>query len=156
MMGNPSDDLLEIVPERGRPRPPPGTPAPVRNLFAQGVDSLEDGRWDAAGAMFRKTLETALKIRFPEREGSLWQLIDAADKEGDLPLEPAKLAHKIRNLGNEAAHGAFTNRDAMAAHRFAQMMLLYLFTLPSLLKEPKTRAKPRSPAPKNAASTKSR
>ena len=135
LAGKPTAPPHEIKPSPRRRKPPPGTPDPVDDYFMQGVDCLRDSRWDAAGAMFRKALETAMKIRDPSGEGNLWQMIDAAAKDGRLPSEPAEMAHKIRDLGNEAAHGQFTEPNAHVAYRFTEMMLLYLFTLPDMLEK---------------------
>jgi len=100
------------------------------------------GNRDAAGAMIRKTLETALKAKFPESRGTLIKRIEAAEKDGALTRDMAQWAHQIRHLGNEAAHEEepFSEDDAEDLRSFTDLLLRYLFTLPGMLE--KARKKP--------------
>ena len=71
---------LDVDPNPTRPWPPPDeifpsaadtgtlphTPEKVTGFYRQGMENLP-GNPDAAGAMFRKTLETTLIEKFPDR-----------------------------------------------------------------------------------------
>ena len=93
------------------------------------------GNWTAAGMMFRKALETALKAKFPDITGKLVVRIDTAAKAGDLTQDMAEWAHQIRLLGNDATHEEepFSEEDARSMHAFTDLMLQYLFTLPGMM-----------------------
>ena len=93
--------------------------------------------WDAAGAMFRKTLETGLKHEFPKIQGTLFERIQEAAKQHHLTPDLANWAHQIRLDGNDAAHEEepFSQDDAERLSVFTDMVLRYLFTLPGMLKQ---------------------
>lgn len=136
----------EIAPEPADTGAPAHTPTPIDRYFTQGRSSLQAGNYDAAGAMYRKALETALKKAFPEHddERTLYTHIEAAKDNGGLTKELAEWAHEIRGLGNEATHEEepFPQDDAQMLDQFTELMLTYLFTLPGKLKEAR-------PAPAN-------
>ena len=125
----------EIAPLRRDSGPPTHTPEDVGNYFRQGRDSLQDGRWDAAGMMHRKAVETGLKVKFPDYDGhdNFKARIKEAEKKGKLTSELAEWANHIRGLGNDAAHETFTEKDARTLDHFTELMLIYLFTLPGRL-----------------------
>ena len=127
------DDLLTLIPSP--PEPPMYVPPNIVNFFQQGVNNLS-GNYDAAGAMFRKALETALKLKFPEiGEMKLKNRIDKIAKQGDLTVALAEWAHEIRDGGNDAAHeeDPFSEEEADVLREFTELILLYLFTLPEKL-----------------------
>ena len=63
------------------------------------------GHWDAAGAMFRKAFESALKSKFPALSGTLFSCIQEAERQQQLDSNLVEWAHQIRMDGNEAVHG---------------------------------------------------
>ena len=87
--------------------------------------------------MFRKALDVALKDKFPEIEGTLNQRIKEAKKQQRLTPELAEWSHQIRLDGNEATHGEepFSQEDAQRLAAFTRLLLLYLYTLPGMLKQ---------------------
>ena len=133
------NDLLGIVPSP--PEPPMYVPDNVKNFFQQGINNLS-GDYDAAGAMFRKALETALKMKFPEiGDMKLKNRIDKIAKQGDLTPALAAWSHEIRDGGNDAAHeeDPFSEEDAQDLYDFTELVLLYLFTLPEKLRRAQER-----------------
>ena len=125
-------DLTEIVPSP--PRPPEHLPPNIGSFFQQAMSNLAQN-WDAAGMMFRKTLEAALKNKFANIQGTLSQRINEAAKQQKLTPELAQWAHQIRLDGNDAAHGdkPLSKEDAQSLADFTHLVLLYLFTLPGML-----------------------
>ena len=125
---------------------PVGTSAPnfvpvnVGRFYAQGMSNL-DGNWDAAGSMFRKTLDVGLKVKFPEIKGKLAVRIDKAAEAGKLTAGLAEWSHKIRDSGNDAAHDEdpYTQAEAKELQRFTELVLMYLFTLPGMLDDARTK-----------------
>ena len=87
--------------------------------------------------MFRKVLDVALKDKFPEIEGTLNKRIKKAEEQQGLTPELADWSHQIRLEGNEAAHGEepFSEDDARRLATFTELVPLYLYTLPGMLKE---------------------
>ena len=100
------------------------------------MDNLQRN-WTAAGMMFRKTLDTGLKAKFPDIKGTLEKRIDKAAELRGLTPDLAEWAHRIRLDGNDAAHEEEPSEeeDASRLCAFTKMVLLYLFTLPGMLKK---------------------
>ncbi len=138
------DCIAPSAPDTGAPD---HTPENVARFFKQGKENL-CGNWDAAGSMFRKALEAALKNKFPDIDGNLYERIKKVNEKGGLTPDMAKWAHQIRRLGNDAAHEEepFSERDALDLHAFTDLFLRYLFTLPGMLEEARKVA-PRSEVP---------
>ena len=129
----------EMFPVWLPPSAPPHTPDNVARYFVQGMDNIQSENWDAAGAMFRETLESAIKNKFPSLSGTLFSRIDEAAKQHALTPDLAKWAHHIRLEGNKAVHdtGPYEEEDAKSLAAFTEMVLRYLFTLPGMVQEKK-------------------
>ena len=134
---------MEVAPELQSTGAPLHTPDNVGRFFEQGMENLPNG-WDAAGAMFRKALDTALKSKFPDIKGDLVKRIQKAADNGFLTKDMAEWAHHIRSLGNEAVHDddPFSEEDARGLHAFTDLVLRYLFTLPGMMMAARQAAKP--------------
>lgn len=113
---------------------PAHLPNEVERYFEQGVDCLR-GNYDAAGMMFRKSLEVGLGIKFPDTKGTLANRIKALSANGALTQDLETWANHIRLEGNEAAHDLFTKAQAEELHSFTDLVLTYLFTLPEIAKK---------------------
>ena len=90
--------------------------------------------------MFRRSLEVALKEKFPDLAESLnlYQRINEAAKQHKLTPELAEWSGQIRLFGNEAMHGdVFEEEDARATSEITRLILIYLFTLPGDMEEAK-------------------
>lgn len=128
--------VLSVVPKPVAVVAPAGTPDAAARYYVQGASALARGDFDAAGMMFRKTLEAAVAVLAPDGRGTLHQKIEALS--GDAKLTPSMLAwaHHMRRLGNEASHELepFSGPDAAELHRFAEVFLTYAFSLPSMIK----------------------
>ena len=133
-----------IVPQRPHAGAPSGTPTPVENYFTQARESLHDGRPDAAGLMYRKTLEAALKDKFPDLNSTdnLKARINAAKEQNGITPDMADWAHQIRLGGNDAAHEEepFSREEADALDKFTELLLRYLFELPGMLQAARDKA----------------
>ena len=127
---------LEIAPSPTSVSAPAHSPRNVANFYRQAMNNLP-GNPDAAGSMFRKALESALKSKFPDMTGDLFGRIEQAQEEQKLPPAMAEWAHRIRLLGNDAAHGEepTSEESARELSKFTQLVLLYLFTLPGMMTE---------------------
>ena len=127
---------VDFAPSLPNTDAPASTPENVARYFKQGMENMPRNP-DAAGTMFRKTLETALKARFPEFGGTLIQRIQKAADDGALTRDMAEWAHHIRRLGNAAVHEdePFSEDDARDLRSFTDLLLRYLFTLPGMLAE---------------------
>lgn len=129
--------LAEQWPESSCGAAPKDTPENAAKFFEQGTSSLESGNFDAAGMMFRKTLESATKLLDPQSMSKpLVKRIDALTSDGKLTPDLAAWAHEVRLGGNEAAHEdePFSEDDAQDLRNFVENFLRYAFTLPSAVK----------------------
>ncbi len=106
----------------------------------QGVANLS-ANFDAAGMMFRKCLEAALKHLDPNGTGTLAMRIDNLPAKVDVTPSMKEWAHQIRRLGNEAAHDddPFTREESQTLKSFTELFLVYSFTLPGMLAAAKQR-----------------
>lgn len=134
---------FEMFPTWTPPSAPPYTPDEVARYFIQGMDNVPKN-WDAAGAMFRKALEAALKHKFSDLSGTLFSRIQQAAKRHDLTPELAKWSDQIRIEGNKAVHdeGPYQKEEARQLEAFTDMVFRYLFTLPGMLQERKQQLSP--------------
>lgn len=132
------DELEEIAfyPPPTTPEAPDHLPDNVQAFFLEAVDNVQTGP-NAAGAMFRKSVDVALKHVAPELKGNLVKRIDKAAELRRLTPELAEWAHHVRLEGNDAAHDEdpFTVEEAKALYQFTELVLMYLFTLPGMLRE---------------------
>ncbi|MEQ9348135.1 MAG: DUF4145 domain-containing protein [Thalassospira sp.] len=113
---------------------PEHLPELVERYLRQGLENVHRN-FDAAGMMFRKSLEIALKVKHPELKDSLYKNIEKLAEDNDLTKDLAKWAHHIRFAGNDAAHEEeFSAEDAKEMQNFTELVLTYLFTLPEKVK----------------------
>ncbi|BBE08598.1 Uncharacterized protein MCB1EB_0437 [Mycoavidus cysteinexigens] len=124
---------LKVFPAPPATNAPDHVPDDVKRCFEQAAKSRNAGLFDAAGMMYRKTLEIALKGFAPEIVA--WRLdtrIDKLAKEGQITPALRDWAHEIRTLGNDVVHNAIevTQAEANQLHMFCTMLLMYLFTVP--------------------------
>ena len=121
-------------PDTGAPK---HTPDPAADFFRQAAESRNAGNRDAAGMMYRKALESALKQFSTDHKLSLYDRIQDLGKGHKLTPSLVKWAHTIRLKGNDAAHddAPFTRQDADQLHTFTDLVFRYLFTLPGMLRE---------------------
>ena len=110
---------------------PPYMPASVASLFRQARHNLVLRNWDAAGMMYRKTLEVALRVKFGNMSRNLASTIQRlSTSESSLVTLFASLA---RMEGNEAAHKAqFSEAAAVLLDSHLEQLVVYLFTVPEL------------------------
>jgi hypothetical protein len=133
---------LNIVIGRQWPESPKGsapkdTPENVAKFFEQGTSSIDFGNFDAAGMMFRKSIEAATKLLDSElAQKKLVTRIDDLADAGKLTKDMAEWAHEVRLGGNDAAHEdePFSLEDAQALQNFVENFLRYAFTLPSAVR----------------------
>ena len=135
----PPPKLLGIWPEEEQLKAPEHLTDKVERLYLQGVSSLDRSEYDAAGTMFRKCLDSALKQVHPEGRGNLKERIDKLPEALGVTPAMKQWAHEIRDLGNDAAHEEelFTGEQAAELHAFTEMFLTYSFTLPKMLEQRK-------------------
>lgn len=115
---------------------PGGVSKNIEKFYLQGLENLHQSRWDAAGAMFRKTLDVATKAIDPEfRSLSLYSRINKLVDKGLLTSAMGDWSHEIRLDGNNAVHDEDpeTEEDASRVQRFTEAFLNYAFTLPDMV-----------------------
>lgn len=69
------EELLEVAAAPPSADAPPHRPENVANYFQQGKEAVDQRLWDAAGEMFRNTLEARLKAKFTDMSSS-WTLYE--------------------------------------------------------------------------------
>ncbi|MFT8245187.1 DUF4145 domain-containing protein [Roseomonas sp. BN140053] len=136
--------LVRYWPEPEEPSLPKFLPENVKRAFAQAQDNILRRHWEAAGIMFRKSLENGLKLLHPEGKGTLQRRIENLPIETGVTPTMREWADEIRSLGNDAAHEEteFTEAEAKALQAFTEVFLTYAFTLPGQLKARKAEQPP--------------
>ena len=126
--------LQDFHPRPAIPEAPAHLPENVRIYYLEAVADVK-ARPNAAGAMFRKALDVGLKTIEPDGKGNLLVRIDAAAAAGRITKDLAEWAHRIRLEGNDASHDEdpYTADEAHGLHRFTELVMMYLFTLPGML-----------------------
>ncbi len=83
--------------------------------------------------MYRRSLELALKIAFPDLRGSLAARIRTLVDDHDLPTTIGAWLTQVRLIGNDGAHevDGVSRPDLEDARGFVDMALRYIFTLPA-------------------------
>ena len=117
---------------------PDGVPENIKHFYSQGLKNLYERNWDAAGAMFRKTLDVATKFLSPERKDlSLFKRINALVEDKLLTEAMGDWTHEVRLDGNDAVHDEEpeTQEDACRSQKFCEAFLTYAFSLPTLVAE---------------------
>ena len=136
--------LIGVFPSSPSFSAPKHTPAPVALFVKQAKASLPEN-CDAAGAMFRKALETALKDKLPGIDDKipLRVRIKRAAAQQVLTQDLADWADQIALDGNSAAHDVepFSREEAERLDAFTDLVLQYLYTLPGMLKEAQEKTK---------------
>jgi hypothetical protein len=127
--------MADHWPKRAGPTIPNDIPENVKNYFVQAKSNLSNGHWDAAGAMFRKSLDVSLKALNPTAKGTIYDRIEALPESVGVTIAMKHWAHRVRRLGADAAHDEdpFTERETRDLQAFTEMFLTYAFTLPAML-----------------------
>ena len=127
--------LVDYYPREAAQAAPEHVPTNIASFYLQGRGGLARGHFDAAGSMFRKALDTALKAIHPEGKGVLAKRIDALPADKGVTPAMRSWAHEIRELGNDAAHDEdpFTKPEAEMLQAFTEVFLTHAFTLPGMI-----------------------
>jgi HEPN domain-containing protein len=114
---------------------PKHLPENLDKFYLQAANSLRAGNHDASAMMSRKVLEVAVKTLSPDGEGSLYHRIENLATDGKITPELKDWAHIIRDDGNEAAHEEepVSTKFAIELLSFAEMFLMYTFTMPGMI-----------------------
>jgi hypothetical protein len=126
--------VADIWPKLVGPNVPADIPDSAVRAFLQAERNyLQHGNEDAAAIMYRKSLEAALKTKYPETTGTLAKRIDKLVEDKIVPADIGAWSHEIRIIGNDGAHDLeAVNRQELEAMRgFTDAVLRYLFTLPA-------------------------
>jgi len=124
--------VIDVWPAPAEPRVPAHLPATTESAFLQAERAFARGDTDAAGMMYRRALETGLKVAFPHVTGQLYQRITELVASHDLPPALGEWAHEVRLIGNEAAHDvdSLSSDDMIATRNFVDAVLRYAISLP--------------------------
>lgn len=129
-------DIQAFWPTPQPSRIPEYLPDVVARAFRQGETNLNvEDHAEAAATMFRRALDTGLKIRFPGYDGNLHPKIRKLAEDHVIPESLAEWAHEVRGIGNDGAHDleGCSQEDAEAARDFVDAVLRYLFSLPGMI-----------------------
>lgn len=129
--------IVEYWPKPTKNEVPVHVPQNVERYYIQGLNALRRHDYDAAGVMFRKSLDMGVKQLHPEGRGNLKNRVNSIPPEIGITQAMKDWAHIIRDDGNDAAHEAepFTKEQAEAMEAFTETFLTYAFSLPNMVKE---------------------
>jgi len=130
--------VIGVYPASEALKCPADVPPKVSSAFLSGLDNLgRNNGSNAAGAMFRRSIELAARHVDPEAPAGL-NLKGRIERLPDTLVTPSmkQWAQHIRLEGNDAVHGPddYSDKDAKDLRTFAELFLTYAFTLPAMLK----------------------
>ena len=126
--------VVAVWPSPPKPTVPDHVPATVERAILQAERNYPTvGNEEASAMMYRRSLELALKDKFPDLSGTLAARIKRLVADKILPSTMGDWADEIRDLGNDAAHEqGEVDRDQLRMIRgFTDATLRYLYTLPA-------------------------
>jgi Domain of unknown function (DUF4145) len=136
---------------------PEHIPDDVAPFYIEACGCLANGHANAAGAMFRKTLEAATRTnevvaKLPtealDRFQSSWLAarLKILKENGVIPEPLFDLADTLKAEGDEAVHGmvTYTIEEATELKAFAEAFLTYIFTMPFKMRAVRTAKEQRS------------
>lgn len=113
-------------------------PSQPAKYYLQALASLDFKSWDGAVLLSRTAIQSIMKL-MNAPAGNLKSQIDSLVTSGSLVQSIAKWAHRIRVLGNEAAHAddesEITESDARQITSLVEYLLQYLYVLPAQIEE---------------------
>jgi hypothetical protein len=136
-------EIFAFPPKKTLPTPA-HTPNPAASFYEQGASAMANGLYDAAGAMFRKCLESVtrsdklLEEFVPENQRAefrkkwLKARIKVLKELHAIPPALASLVDVIKDEGDEAVHEdeLYDKESAEALQRFTATFLEQTFTIP--------------------------
>jgi hypothetical protein len=126
--------VVEFWPKSAQPSVPDHVPEQIGRAVLQAERNFHvDGNEEASAMMYPRSLELALKDKFPALTGTLAARIKQLVADKTLPQAMGDWADEIRDLGNDAAHDPIeVDRTQLTMIRgFADATLRYLYTLPA-------------------------
>ena len=113
----------------------------IENLYRQALDSEVRENWDACGAVCRKIVDVATVNLGASRSKRLIDRIDELEVTRALTPALKEWAHAIRLDGNDATHDPdpFAQDEAHQIRSFTEIFLRYVYELPGMLAERKTK-----------------
>lgn len=138
-------NIFKSYPTPAPSKCPTHTPDELKRIFVQAANALKRGDSDASGAMSRKVLDVStqqLLSADSKKYGNIQGRIDALAAANKLTPDLKEWAHQLRLGGNDAAHDLdpFTQEEADELLSFAELYLIYVYSLPARLKERRERA----------------
>lgn len=134
------EDHVEIFPNPDQGREPIddyfSLPSQLRKIYLEALKALDAKQPILAGIGIRAIVETVCNDRSASG-GTLEARIDHLKAQGILTPEGADLLHKLRVMGNKAAHEAapHTERELSLAIDVINHLLLGVYILPKNAKE---------------------
>lgn len=124
--------ILAVWPQRPSPSVPDHLPDPIAAKMLEAELCYVAGAPSGACALYRATMERALRDMFPDDTGWLNARIRKAEAERRLPQAMIDWLGEVKAFGDDAAHGDLdaTQDDAEAARDFMSLFLTYAYTLP--------------------------
>jgi hypothetical protein len=135
----------EFWPKVAGPLIPENLPTDVERVYLQAERNFPTlGNEEAAGTMYHKALDIGLKKIDPAATGMLKAKFKKLAADGKLTADIAEWSDHVRDLGNEAAHEEDppTREELIDLRSFTEMVMRYLFTLPTMVTARKPPAKP--------------
>jgi hypothetical protein len=136
-------------PKAPKPNIPEHLPDAVSKAYLQAEKNyVQSGHEEAAGMMYRRSLELALNLKYPDIDKSLAQTIKELVDTNVLTADIGAWANDIRLIGNAAAHDEVTREDLDMMRGFADAVLKYVWTLPTQVAQRRAQTQPTA-APAN-------
>lgn len=140
-------DVLEIYPKIPSPDVPRFLPPNIEKFYRQALDNENRKNWDSCGAMCRKVLDVATKEKGADQNDGMKKRLSFLQQNGILSPALVEWADAIWKDGNDASHDSdpFSPEEAQQIRSFTELFLMYVYTLPGMLKDRQSNTSPPTP-----------
>ena len=140
----PAFQVVEIYPRIPEPDIPPYLPKNIEIFYKEARDNEIHENWNSCGTMCRKVVDVATKHLGAKPDSKITARFRELESAKKITPDLATWGQAIWKDGNDASHDSdpFTEPEARQIRAFTELFLMYVYTLPGMLNERKTRISP--------------
>lgn len=140
-------NVSELLPPVPQPKVPDHLLPPIATFYLQAVDNEDRKNWDGCGAMCRKVLDVATKDLGCDKSEGIKTRLKNLHSKGILTQALVDWADAIWVDGCDASHDSdpFKEEEARRLRSFTELFLMYVYSLPGMLKERQSKPSPTTP-----------
>lgn len=145
----PAFQVLDTYPKITEPNVPRFLPTNIEIFYQEALDNEVRENWNSCGSMCRKVLDVATKDLGADPKDRMSTRLAKLDELRKITPDLKEWGQIIWKDGSDASHDSdpYTEPEAKRIRAFTELFLMYVYTLPGMLTERKTKTAPPSPTP---------